>query len=290
MSEGKTNLTALRKELDNIDDSLHDSLMRRAAIAVQVRASKGSAPIWRPAREAQILRRLISRHSGPFPKATIVQLWREIISAMVHLQGEFSVAVYSPEGTRLCRDMARDHFGTETRLYTHSSAHAVLTAVQEGAAAVGVLPIPEDSEEEAWWPILAEMSGRGNVSICACLPFAPMASVNGEAALCVADIAPDESGNDRSFYVLRTSPEVSRARLNDAIFAAGIEPIRLIGLRTPMDGMSVFLSELKGFAFPDDLRIARLTNKEKGLAESAVFLGAYATPFNSDYIADGGVV
>tara|TARA_B100000674_G_scaffold286849_2_gene237395 strand:+ start:6786 stop:7700 length:915 start_codon:yes stop_codon:yes gene_type:complete len=288
MSDGKPNLAALREELDSIDNALHDLLMRRAEIAAGVRASKGDAPVWRPAREAQILRRLMMRHTGPFPKATIIQLWREIVSAMVRLQGEFAVAVYAPDGERLCRDMARDHFGGETPLLLHSSARAVLNAVQEGTATVGVLPIPEDSEEAAWWPTLAGIAQGGEVSVCARLPFAPIAPVNGDSALCVAAMTPDESGDDRSFFVLRTNPEVSRARLNDAIAAAGIKPVRLIGMGVPMDGASVFLAELEEFAGPDDSRIARLTDPDNGIAESAIFLGIYATPFSSDDIADRG--
>ncbi|PPR12126.1 MAG: hypothetical protein CFH41_00159 [Alphaproteobacteria bacterium MarineAlpha11_Bin1] len=287
MSEGKPKLTALREELDSIDDTLHDLLMQRAAIAAGVRAAKGEVPVWRPAREAQILRRLISRHSGPFPKATIIQLWREIISAMVHLQGKFSIAVHSPGGDRLCRDLARDHFGVGTTLSAHSSARSVLTAVQEGIATVGVLPIPEDSEEEAWWPALAGISSRKNMSICARLPFSPSTIGNDEAALCVASIEPAESGDDRTFFFFQTPPEISRARLNDSISAAGIKPIRLIGLDSPIDGMSAFLSEVKGFVCPDDPRIARLVDKEIGLAESAFFLGVYATPLTIDDVADG---
>lgn len=290
MSDGKPNLAALREELDSIDNALHDLLMRRAAIAAGVRASKGDAPVWRPAREAQILRRLMTRHTGPFPRATIIQLWREIVSAMVRLQGEFAVAVYAQDGERLCRDMARDHFGGDTPLSLHSSARAVLNAVQEGTATVGVLPIPEDSEEAPWWPTLAGIARGGNVTVCARLPFAPIAPGNGDSALCVASISPDESGDDRSFFVLRTSSEVSRARLNDAIAAAGVKPVRLIGSGVPMDGTSVFMAELEGFAGPDDSRIARLTDPDNGIAESAIFLGVYATPLSSDDIADRGEV
>lgn len=289
MSEGKLNLTVLREELDGIDNDVHDLLMRRAAIAAGVRASKGDAPVWRPAREAQILRRLIARHAGPFPKATIVQIWREVISAMVRLQGEFSIAVYAPDGARLCRDLARNHFGAETPLSIHSSARAVLTAVQEGAATVGVLPIPEDSEEAPWWQTMAGIAS-GGLSICARLPFTPATPSNGGSALCVSTTTADESGNDKSFFVLRTFPEVSRARLNNAISAAGIKPVRLIGHGAPLDGMSVFLSELEGFTGPDDSRIARLADQGEGMVESAVFLGAYATPFTNDDIADHGEV
>ena len=291
MSDGKPNLAALREELDSIDNALHDLLMRRAEIAAGVRASKGDAPVWRPAREAQILRRLMTRHTGPFPRATIIQLWREIVSAMVRLQGDFAVAVYARDGERLCRDMARDHFGGETPLSLHSSTRAVLNAVQEGTATIGVLPIPEDSEEAPWWPTLAGIARGGNISVCARLPFAPIAPGNGDSALCVASIAPDESGDDESLFVLRTSPEVSRARLNDAIAAAGVKPVRLIGRGVPMDDTSVFMAELEGFAGPDDSRIQRgLTDPDNGIAESVIFLGVYATPFSGDDIADRGEV
>jgi chorismate mutase / prephenate dehydratase len=287
MSEGNIPLAALRDEINGIDDQLHELLMQRAAIAAHVRDSKQGAQVWRPAREAEILRRLIARHEGPFPRTTIVQIWREIVSAMVRLQGEFAVAVYATENNRICRDMARDHFGAETPLALYSSARAVLTAVQDGSATVGVLPIPEESEETPWWPILAGMSGTGT-AVCARLPFAPSAPGNGDSALCVATIPPDDSGMDRSLFVLRTSPEVSRARLNDAIAAAGIKPIRLIGRGTPPDNSSVFLAELEGFAGPDDPRMAHLTDPDTGLVEAAVFIGVYAVPFDASEIADRG--
>lgn len=287
MSDGNTPLSALREEINGIDDDIHALLMRRAAIAAYVRDSKQGGPVWRPAREAQILRRLIARHEGPFPRTTIVQIWREIVSAMVRLQGEFSVAVYATENNRLCRDMARDHFGAETPLALYSSARAVLTAVQDGSATVGVLPIPEESEETPWWPILAGMSGSGT-AVCARLPFAPSAPGNGDSALCIAAIPPDESGLDRSLFVLRTSPEISRARLNDAIAAAGIKPLRLIGRGTPPDDTSVFLAELEGYAGPDDARIARLTDPDTGIVEAANFVGVYALPFTAGDIADRG--
>lgn len=287
MSEGNTPLAALRDEINGIDDEIHELIMRRAAIAARVRDSKQGAPVWRPAREAQILRRLIERHEGPFPRTTIVQIWREIVSAMVRLQGEFAVAVYATENNRLCRDMARDHFGAETPLALYSSARAVLTAVQDGSATVGVLPIPEESEATPWWPILAGMSGSGT-AVCARLPFAPGAPGNGDAALCVASIQPDESGRDRSLFVLRTNPQVSRARLNDAIAAAGIKPLRLIGRGTPPDDTSVFLAELDGFAGPDDPRIARLADPDTGTVEAAVFIGVYAVPFDAEEISDRG--
>ena len=286
MAQGETSLAALREELNRIDNTLHDLIMERAAIAESVAASKGDAPVWRPAREAQILRRLIERHNGSFPRATLVAIWREIISAMVRLQGEFAIAVHAPENDRTSRDLARDHFGGDAPMAFYGSARAVLTAVQDGSASVGVLPLPEDSEEAPWWTVLAGMSDN-KVSVCARLPFAPG---KGDGAYCVAAIAPEDSGSDNSLFVLRTSTQVSRGRLNGAIAAAGIKPVRLISRPARRDDVSVFLAELHGFVGPEDASIARLIDPDDGIAEAAVFLGVYASPFDAADISNRGGV
>lgn len=287
MSEDNKSLAALRQKIDGIDDALHNLLMERASIATEIGRTKPDGPVWRPAREAQLVRRLLGRHDGPFPRATVVQIWREIVSAMVRLQGSLAVAVYAPENNRRCRDMARDHFGAETPLALYSSARAVLTAVQDGSATVGVLPAPEDSEETPWWPILAGMP-PGRPTICTTLPFAPSPPGNGDTALCVSSVPPEDSGHDRSIVVLRTDPQVSRDRLNAAIAAAGISPRRLIGRLPSRDDTSFFFAELDGFAGPDDARLARLSDPDTGIAEAMIHLGCYPAPIDAAELVDVG--
>jgi len=90
----KVELSDLRREIDAIDDALHDLLMRRVTLTGRVAASKPSDGVaLRPAREAEILRRLVGRHEGRFPKAVVARIWREIISANTALQGPFAIAV-----------------------------------------------------------------------------------------------------------------------------------------------------------------------------------------------------
>ncbi len=285
MSVTNTTLISLREEINRIDDALQDLLIERAAIAERVRVSKSGAAVWRPAREAQILRRLVMRHRGSFPRITIVQIWREIISSMVRLQGEFSVAIYNPENNQFCREVARDHFGRDTPMALYTSARAVLSAVQDGSATVGVLPIPEDSEEAPWWPILAGMAG-GPAAICARLPFGPSVPKNEEQALCISTTPPEESGIDISLYAFKTSVNLSRARLSEELAATGIKPIRLLGGAIPSSDSSAFFGELDGFTTPDDPRIARLLDPAVAVAEDAIFLGSYASPFKITELKD----
>jgi chorismate mutase len=71
MMSADRSLDALRREIDAIDESLHDLIMRRTTVVEQVRDLKrGHKVKIRPAREAEILYRLASRHQGPFPPST----------------------------------------------------------------------------------------------------------------------------------------------------------------------------------------------------------------------------
>ena len=92
----------LRRQIDEIDTHLHDLLMRRSGVVAQIGALKGNGDngrngFFRPGREAVIIRRLVERHRGSLPRATIVRMWRELLSATLRQQGPFAVAVFAPK-------------------------------------------------------------------------------------------------------------------------------------------------------------------------------------------------
>ena len=94
----------------------------------------------------------------------------QLMSAFASMQGPFVVAVWDT-GEVGCWDVARDHFGTETTMTRHRSAGAVLHAISEGSATIGVLPLPQDGEADPWWPGLA-VGQDDRLQICARVPFA----------------------------------------------------------------------------------------------------------------------
>ena len=98
MSETPKSLEDLRRDIDAVDDAIHDLIMRRTALVHAVRATKSDGLALRPGREAVILRRLLARHRGAFPRPVLVRIWRELMGAMVRLQGPFSVAVTAEAG------------------------------------------------------------------------------------------------------------------------------------------------------------------------------------------------
>src|SRR5207245_4979220 len=116
MSTTPSDLKGLRRRLDEIDDNLQDLLIDRAEIVALVAASKkgDNQPVFQPAREAEIVRRLVGRHRGAFPVATLIRMWREMLAATVRLQSTFSVAVFASADRPGFWDLARDHYGSNT--------------------------------------------------------------------------------------------------------------------------------------------------------------------------------
>jgi chorismate mutase-like protein len=285
MSAPETPLDELRREIDGIDDSLHDLIMRRAALVQRIGQAKaaagnGASPL-RPGREAAVLRRLVGRHQGPLPAAVVVRIWRELISAALRLQGPFAVAVHSAPG---CSDLARDHFGSLTPLQPHDSGWQVLRAVAEGEAAVGVLPLPAADEPDPWWRHLIGRDAKAP-RIVARLPFAELSPRGGAEAFAVARGPAEASGRDRSLVAIESAPQTSVSTLAGALRAGGLEPVRSLVWRDPQPGAAwLHLVEIDGFLAADDARLGRLGQGSEMLRRLWP-VGGYAVPFTAAELA-----
>ncbi|MBF0375245.1 MAG: chorismate mutase, partial [Alphaproteobacteria bacterium] len=143
-------LEDLRREIDRIDDALHDLVMQRAQVVERIGVLKGGVQVLRPGREAEILRRLVSRHQGRFPRAVLVRLWREMMGALVALQSPFPVAVFMPERGAGYLELARDQYGAYAATTPYRSVGQVVRAVADGVAAVGIVPVPDREGAENW--------------------------------------------------------------------------------------------------------------------------------------------
>ena len=261
-------LDALRREIDRLDDALHDLIVKRAEIVAGIRAAKAGSLALRPAREAEILRRLLARHTGDFPRASLVRVWREIMGAMVRLQGPFSVAALA-DGA--CATLAREEYGASTALAEWPRARDVLAAMRAGAVSIAVLPVPRPNEVDPWWP---ELLDDDELHIVAGLPFAshPGAGAGAPKALAVARLAPAPSGEDRTWIGVRGARAGDAERLKAAFGNGGIE-IRAVV--TAKDGVAF---EVADFIASSDARLAKIAAAVPGA--TARVLGAYAVPLD----------
>ena len=262
-------LLALRAEIDALDDAMHDLLMRRAGVVARMAASRikaGAGSPFRPGREAAVLRRLLARHSGALSRGAVVRIWRHIIMAHTAIQGAFTAAVAASGEAAQTLTLAREHFGTATPLTPFASPAQALAALSAGKASVAVLPAPAGEGEGAWWQSLE----APRLSVVARLPF--MAdTARADAALVVAALPADASGEDQSLLRLEASAEASRESFVRMLSDAGLAGRILCLLR--QDGRSLALAEIDAFVAAGDARLAGL---------NSVLLGAYAVPIAGD--------
>ncbi|HEX7967933.1 MAG TPA: chorismate mutase [Stellaceae bacterium] len=287
MATSTSTLDDLRRRIDQIDNQLHDLIMQRAEIVEAVAGTKkrGGIATVRPGREAAVLRRLVERHKGRFPRAILVRLWRELISGAVALQGDFTVAVYAPAERPDYWDLARDHYGSHMPMLAFHSAGEVLRALSEGRAAVGVLPMPAEGESAPWWPLLAS-SGAGAPHIIARLPFAGRGNARGESgdALVIGHAEFDATGDDRSFIIVEKQGELSRARLIAALKEAGLA-VTLFAAHEPDGAAALNLVEIDDLVRPDDTRLQQALHPLREQVARVMPLGAYARPFATAALA-----
>jgi len=287
MATGKSSLEDLRRQIDRVDDTLHDLLMERAALVEQVGEikGKGNVALLSPGREAEIIRRLLSRHRGRFPRSTLVRMWREMISGMVSVQAPLTVAVFMPDRGTGFLELARDQYGHNTAMIPWRSPGQVIHAVVEGSAQIGILPMPDREEGESWWIGLTGDSAA-LPKIVARLPFAGPGQGRGDGieALAVGLLNPAATGYDRSWLAIETVPDISRARLRSVLGAAGIEPTQLSATQRSEDSW-LQLVEISGHMTHDDPRLVRLMDGRQTVLR-AVVLGGYPVPLSPEELSE----
>ena len=109
-SAAPPSLSDLRAEIDRIDAAMHELLMERGEIInrlIQVKRTAESGSAFRPAREADMMRRLVERHRGILPLDTAESIWRVIIATFTYVQAPFRVHADMSAGDAAMRDSAR---------------------------------------------------------------------------------------------------------------------------------------------------------------------------------------
>lgn len=226
MADLPSDLAQLRRRIDGIDDRLQDLLIERLDIVAGVAAHKrdsGGAAAHQPAREAEIIRRLVARNRGAFPPATLVRMWRELLGATVRLQDAVAVAVYVPPEAQGYWDIARDHYGSHTPMLAYRTVGQVIRAVSDGQSAIGVLPMPREEDTDPWWRHLLS-SDDGAPRVIARLPFGARGNARPDAgdALAIGCFPEQETGHDRTLIVTENAPAISRGRMLSILAALGL--------------------------------------------------------------------
>src|SRR5437868_8640139 len=150
-------LADLRREIDRIDEAMHRLLMERGDIIDTLIATKKTAKFgsaFRPAREADMMKRLVERHRGLLPLDTVESIWRVIIATFTYVQAPFAVHADLSAGDAAMRDSARFHFGFTVPFVPHMGAATVVAAVSDSKGDLGLVPALSTMGAGAWWSAL----------------------------------------------------------------------------------------------------------------------------------------
>jgi chorismate mutase/prephenate dehydratase len=142
-------LDALRSRIDVLDEQIQRLISERAGCARQVAEVKTgqgeNTDYYRPEREAEVLRRVSARNTGPLPVEEMLRLFREIMSACLALEKPLSIAYLGPEGT-FTQSAAVKHFGHSVKTLALDGIDTVFREVEAGSADYGVVPVENSSE------------------------------------------------------------------------------------------------------------------------------------------------
>ena len=135
----------LRARIDTLDQEILKLVSERASTAHAIGKLKDGAMVYRPEREAQVLRRLTQANRGPLSGAAVAHLFTEVISACRALEHAFSVASLGPKGT-FSEEAVVKHFGGQSPVVLCASIDEVFRSVESANVGYGVVPIENSTE------------------------------------------------------------------------------------------------------------------------------------------------
>jgi chorismate mutase len=255
-------LEEIRARLDVIDAEILALVDERAGLARSVASAKAAAGdsgkfALRPGRETQLIRRLLDQPRRAATPSLIVRVWRELISDSLSRQGPFHLAVWGGRDPARVTDAARSRFGAAVQLRAVPKPEEALAAAKT-LGGVGVAALTPDS---AWW---GRLLAEPRLKVFAALPC--LAAWGPMAALAVAEVEVEPTGDDRTFWVTDapgSGPAIEQALSRDGVAAT---------LLLEAGGLKLF--SLAGFYQPEDERLARAPGRLSGV------IGAAPAPFD----------
>lgn len=142
-------LIPLREKIDALDAAILDLLNQRAQTAQAVgavkHAHKAEGPVFRPEREAQIIRQLQNANKGPMTPQAIDAIWSQVISACRGLEQDIRVAYLGPAGS-FSEQASFEYMGHAIQGVSCPNFDEVFRTVESGGADVGMVPVENSTE------------------------------------------------------------------------------------------------------------------------------------------------
>ena len=140
----------LRKQIDKIDFQILDLLKKRSKIAENIGKEKKSNNLFRPERQASILRNILKKNGNNLNPSYILSFWRSIFLSQIDVQGGIKLILLK-EIANLYIKTIYDYFSHDIEIIIMNNTSKALEKVYNGKNILTILPYPSNNKGAKWW-------------------------------------------------------------------------------------------------------------------------------------------
>jgi chorismate mutase / prephenate dehydratase len=138
-------LKQYREKIDAIDEQVLKLVNERAQLAREIGHVKEDGVIYRPEREAQVLRRMQESNEGPLSSEAVSHIFRAVMANCRALEKELSIAFLGPLGT-YTEEAALKQFGQGRNAIVCGTIDEVFRTLEADQADYAVVPVENSTE------------------------------------------------------------------------------------------------------------------------------------------------
>ena len=140
----------LRKQIDKIDFQILDLLKKRSKIAENIGKEKKSNNLFRPERQASILRNILKKNGNNLNPLYILSFWRSIFLSQIDVQGGIKLILSNNIANSYIKTIY-DYFSHDIEIITMNNTSKALEKVYNGKNILTILPYPSNNKGAQWW-------------------------------------------------------------------------------------------------------------------------------------------
>ena len=141
-------LSKIRAVIDKLDKQIIKNLNERGKLAQKIKKAKSLSNnnnLFRPEREAQILRSLENFNDGPLTNENLRSIFREIISSCLSLEKKLKISCLGTEQSYSNIALVK-FFGSSVDINFHDSINSIFDDVNTGNMDFGIVPIENSNQ------------------------------------------------------------------------------------------------------------------------------------------------
>ncbi len=284
MTNSLNKLKEFRIQIDALDRQVISLLKQRMNIIKQVaeyKKTQNEIFYIKSSREADMLKKLIADNNSSFSSASIVAIWRKIITNANIEEQDIKLVVHNPKNNPEIEYILRDYYNNEIEIHHFDSINSVISELQKDPSKIGIFSLPNqnNNNNEDWWINIS--NNQTNLKVFASLPFVKFKTNNvalktTHQLVAVAQKQPEQSNQDITLLVCEINKDYSLSKIQNLFEKNHLQANILKVNQSPhFVGMQLILIQLQGFFLENDQVLQNMQNDS--LKPYITIIGHYPT-------------